>query len=563
MQPEFMQIANAVEAAGYGERGDVVKHYASLLGVSTKTLYRRISAHADSGRKRRSDAGDSQVSDDVIKLLAAMMLNSVRGNGKQTMDIPTARQILETQGYEIPVSNSRLSVLLNERGFNLSQMKAPSPCVRMRSFHPNHVHQVDPSLCLLYYTPDGEQRIIRDSEVYKNKPFMEGKTSLKLWRYVLVDHYSGTICHRYYQTAGENCLTLWEFLLFAWGIKDDRRNIFHGLPKILIWDKGSANTSKAIANACRSLRVKTIPHATENPRAKGAVENANNLVETLFESRLKTQPVGSVDELNEYAAVWDYLFNANLLKHYDARLSRAKLARTDLWQRIGKDELVELPDGAETLLVKNAEQRTVKSDLTVSFVHPRLMGSSSYSLANLPGARPGLEVSVQPIMVSSDGKVLVSYMHDGQQVEDELLPLATDDAGFRLDAPVFGESFKRNPDTDTDRNRKSLVLLIGDDRKPFVETAGEAGIGSLDALKGDGENLMYLPPQGVKLQHPKPSKRLSITEASQRIRGNLGWFDAWCRGYLVENYPDGILEDDIEAICDRFVTMKEDSACTG
>jgi len=31
------------------------------------------------------------------------------------------------------------------------------------------MHQIDPSLCLIYYTPKG-QAIMRDEEFYKNKP---------------------------------------------------------------------------------------------------------------------------------------------------------------------------------------------------------------------------------------------------------------------------------------------------------------------------------------------------------------------------------------------------------
>lgn len=539
-------IVKEIREAKHGERGKLVAKYAKTLGISEKTLYRKINEVSKTNRAKRSDCGSTSLDEDILKLIAAMLLESVRGNGKQTMDIPTARQILLSQGIDIPVSDSRISVLLKERGLDVASMKALTPCIRMRSLHPNHVHEVDPSLCLLYYSPNGEQHIIRDSEAYKNKPFMEGKEPLKLWRYVLVDHYSGTICHRYYQTKGENAVTLWEFLQYAWGIKEEERMVFHGLPEILICDKGSANTSSAIANALRSLRVELIPHATENARAKGSVEDANNLVEKLFESRLKLQPVKSVEELNKYAELWDALFNANLLKGYDSKLTRANESRTDLWLRIKAEELIEFPEGAESLLQKNAVVRVVGSDLTVSF------DGRSYSVANLPGIRPKMEINVQPILVSPDKKVLITYTYNGEDVADERFPIETDEAGFRLDAPVFGVEFKRNADTVQDKARKSLQTLIGDEKTPFIESTGGEGIRALDAIQASDSTVVF-PRVGKPLEvKAKAEKRYSITEASMKIKEMVGFFSLEIRKMMEESYPNGLLESDIEEICKKL-----------
>ena len=534
---EFVRAIQAeLQQARHGEKAAIVLKYSKILGVSDKTLYRRLQEASCSARKTRSDKGASCMDGKTLKVMSAMMFNSVRGNGKQTMDIPTAKQIMTSQGYDVPVSDSRLSVLLKENSLDVRTLKQDAPCIRMRSLHPNHVHEVDPSLCLLYYAPDGTQHMIRDEEAYKNKPFMEGKEKLKLWRYVLVDHTSGTIIHRYYQVAGENQLTLWEFLLYAWGKKANMS--FHGLPEILIWDKGSANTSHAIANACRSLRVKTIPHSTENPRAKGSVENANNLVEKLFESRLKLQPVGSVEELNEYAEQWDMLYNANLLRGYDSRLTRGSFrsARTDIWLTIKPEQLVELPDDAETLLVRNSEKRIVKGDLSFSFSHPRLKASALYSVATLPGVRPKMELDVQPVMVSTDGSVIVSYRFGEETVEEELLPVAIDEAGFRMDAPVFGIEFKRNADTAVDRQRKQLEDLIGDERKPFIalDPAGDGGIRALDAVRSDDGTAVFTPARrgGQVRDIERPVHKLTVTAAAMRIRSRIGFFESWMREIL-------------------------------
>lgn len=550
MRAELGGIINEIRSAGYGRKGELVEKYSKILGVSVKTLYRMLAEASPTGRAKRCDAGESSLDESTLKLIAAMMLNSVRGNGKQTMDIPTARQILLAQGVEIPVCDSRIAVLLKEKGYDIQGMKAAEPCIRMRSLHPNHVHQVDPSLCLLYYSPDGKQHLIRDEEAYKNKPFMQGKEKMKLWRYVMVDHYSGTICHRYYQTEGENMLTLWEFLQYGWGIKENERAVFHGLPEILVCDKGSANTSGAIANALRSLRVQLIPHTVGNARAKGSVEDANNLIEKLFESRLKLQPVSSVEELNEYAEQWDALINANLLEGYDSRLTRAKMARTDLWLKIRPEELVELPEGAASLLMRNAEDRKVDSSLTVS-CRNRL-----YSVAGMVGIRPAMTVKVQPILVSPDNKILVSYMYDGELIEDERLPLEMDEAGFRMDAPVFGVEFKRNADTVQDKARKELKALIGDDGVPFIETTEGRGIRALDAIAPSDDSLV-MPKVGRPLKvAPRPARRYSLVEASRFIRDRLGRFDVNIRQMIIDRFPDGPTDEELETICSELMAKE-------
>jgi hypothetical protein len=77
------------------------------------------------------------------------------------------------------------------------------------------VHEVDPSLCLVYYDR-GQQHIIRDDELYKNKLSKLAELKNKVWRYVLTDHTSGTIIPFYISAKGESQKNLFEFLMFAW-----------------------------------------------------------------------------------------------------------------------------------------------------------------------------------------------------------------------------------------------------------------------------------------------------------------------------------------------------------
>ena len=87
MKAELGGIINEIRSAGYGRKGELVEKYSKILGVSVKTLYRMLAEASPTGRAKRCDAGESSLDESTLKLIAAMMLNSVRGNGKQTMDI--------------------------------------------------------------------------------------------------------------------------------------------------------------------------------------------------------------------------------------------------------------------------------------------------------------------------------------------------------------------------------------------------------------------------------------------------------------------------------------------
>ena len=63
---------------------------------------------------------------------------------------------------------------------------------------------------------------------------------MKCYRYVLTDHFSSSVCVRYYAAMGETALNMYDFLLYAWGKKADPLYVFHGIPETLVWDCGAA-----------------------------------------------------------------------------------------------------------------------------------------------------------------------------------------------------------------------------------------------------------------------------------------------------------------------------------
>jgi hypothetical protein len=243
----------------------------------------------------------------------------------------------------------------------------------------------------------------------------------------LTDHYSSSVCVRYYAAAGETAANMYDFLLYAWGMKETPEYVFHGLPEILIWDCGIANIARATTNALKAFGVKTIPHLPGNSRAKGQVECANNLVECQFESRLRFEPVNSMEELNDAAERWCAAYNGNLLAGLDTRLNRGGKtlgSRSMLWNRIGAGQLRELPDKetCRQVFANGVQTRKVAGDLTVSIVHPKAGRSAKYSVRDLDGVMVGMRVELQPLLVTKEPLCIVTYEAGGAERSFEIAP---------------------------------------------------------------------------------------------------------------------------------------------
>jgi hypothetical protein len=449
-------------AGGGAARKAVVAEMCRMYAFSDSKAYKVLKENGwESGRRPRKDKGRSGLAASDLLAVAGMSKQGIRKNGKATVPVNVARSILEARGVNIPVGDSRLRELLRVNRLAVSDSRVPSPHQAMRTEYPNQVHQADPSVCLTYFPPGGKQKLLDDDKWYKNKNPLEGKP--KCWRYVLTDHYSGSVCVRYYEAPGETAANMYDFLLYAWGKKKSNVNVFHGVPELLIWDCGTANIAKAISNALKAFGVKTAPHLPGKPRAKGQVENGNNLVETHFECRLRFEPVNSIEELNDAAERWYTAFNANLIRGEDCRLGRngRKIGvRAHLWQRIPKEKLRELPDEetCRQVFANGIQTRKVAGDLTVGIVHPRAGRSLRYSVRDLPGILVGMEINLQPLLTAAetDFPCIAFYEHGGNEVSFELKPVVYDSAGFDVNSPVFGKEYKRPKDTERENAGKTV-----------------------------------------------------------------------------------------------------------
>jgi transposase InsO family protein len=463
---ELVALRDALRAAPPkgGERTRLIKAFAAARHQSTSTVYRWLKDHAgfETGRKRRADSGTSRLPVQSLEFIAGSIQQSVRRNGISTQPICVAMNIAHENGLVINVSESRIGALLRSQKMDVKTQATARNHQRLRSEHPNHVHQIDPSLCLVYYL-GGRQQIMTEEQFNKNKPTSLEKVKLKVWRYVRYDHASRCVDARYFEAAGENQRSLFEFLLHTWG--KDAQRLSHGVPRKLLWDKGSEFTSPGIRRLLEALGVDYEAHATHHAWVKGGVENANRLVEMHFESRLRGEPVQTVEQLNASAAAWVRDYNANAITHVDSRAQcddGQLRVRDDLWNLIAHypGALVEMPD-RETCayFMRGKEETRVITDSRITFVHPQTKKSELYVLEPWSHLFSNKQKVVVSPLLLGDGMVRVTLERYGQDAEHiDVAPEREFDAfGRPMSATLIGSERRTAPHTAAQEAAKRIA----------------------------------------------------------------------------------------------------------
>jgi len=558
-------IARELSALGHGERGAVVERAAQHLGWSKSRVYNQLKSTCgwSSERKARADRGTTKQDLKALETIAALQHVGMRKNGKQVMQTPLAIAVAMGNGAAVTVSKSRINALMRQRKMDVRSQRSASAAIEMRSLYPNHVHQVDPSLCLVYYL-NGKQHIISDDKLYKNKLDALAKVQFKCWRYVLVDHASNVIVVRYYIGAGESQENMADFLLYAWGRKPNAP--YHGVPSMLYWDKGSANTAAMVRNMLDALDVRHETHAPGNARAKGAVEGANNTVETKFEALLKTHPVADVDELNMRSEQWSVAYNGNMIPNYDSRLRRRGLpvptARTDLWLLIRADQLRELPDPAACRITLEGKELSRKvKNLRISYKHPRAEKSREYLLGDCDGVSDGDSVMVAPLLYGDCRIVVRAKRYDGEDLSWRIEPVPADghdQFGQATSAPVIGERYAASPDTIADKAAKQLDerAYPGMTQKEIKKAKSKNATPLPDvdgfAVLDQAKTATYMPRNGtvipLAMDVDAAEKPMSRIKAMIAIGSALGRdLTANENSAIRSAYPDGMLQAEVDA----------------
>lgn len=579
---DLLTLRDALGAASPkgGARGALVQAFATTKGCSVQTAYRWLKDNVGWApeRKLRADAGKTRCPDETLHFIASSVNASVRNNGVSTKPICVAMNIAQANGLEVNVSASRIATLMRGKRLDVKAQATARNHQRQRSLHPNHVHQIDPSLCLVFYM--GGKQYIMDAERFnKNKPTAMERIKLKVWRYVRYDHASGSLDVRYFEAAGENQASLFDFLLHTWGQCATR--LSHGVPRLLLWDKGSANTSTGIKRLLDALGVNHITHATHHAWAKGGVEVGNWIVERHFESRLRDEPVTTLEQLNASAEKWVRDYNANALAHIDSRITRddgVKNVRDDLWSLIAHTPgaLVTMPERSVcAYFMRGKEETRVIRDGHITFVHPQSGKSELYKLQDYAkDFANGEKVRVAPMLLG-DCVLRIELDRLGQTpLQVDLSPEREFDVyGRQLSAVVLGDEYKSAPHTAATEARKQLAQttygagtsledaekLRAKNARPFAHFNDGKGVVAHSNL-GAGELPARLLPAAAAVA----TVDLSAVRAAQAVR-LLTQFEAAqalkamglaLSGELIATlktlHPEGVPEDQLDALFGRL-----------
>lgn len=570
----LVDLARELETAAHGEKTTRVAAVAAELGLSVAQLYRRLKGlkvEAKS-RKKRADAGASGLSRREALTLCAIMMESARRNEKRLYSLEDAvrdarvsglirAESIDTKSGEVkPLTISAIRRAMINYRLHPDVLLAPAPVTELISEHPNHVWQIDASLCVLYYLkPEADPRanglrVMDADQFYKNKPRNLARIAAdRVWSYEITDHNSGWIYVQYVMGA-ESSANLCDVLITAMQERGGA-DMMHGRPSILMMDPGSANTSEMARNLCRSLGIRMIVHAPGAARVTGQVENARNIIERKFEAGLRFHPVADLAGLNALAAKWRAHFNAAAVHR------RHKKTRSAQWMTILQEHLVKVPpvEVCRALAVSEPVERMVSAKLRVSFE------GQEYSVAVVPHVNVGEKLLITRNPWRDDSvQVHVTDEH-GQEIFYVAPLVQKSEAGFAIDdGVVIGAAHKRHSETPAQRARKETArLAMGEETDDGVAAArNEKRIPFGGQLKpyqyiDEAQLPEFLPRRGTQHDLVAPiieTPAISVFAIAKRLQPQITEWSPEHYAWLSKNYPSGAKEEEIAAIAERLRT---------
>ncbi|HHU3911838.1 TPA: integrase [Escherichia coli] len=581
----LVSIAAAADAAIHGEKEAVYRAACEELQMSRATLLKKLKGvRMSKPRKQRSDAGKTTLTHDEMLTISGAWLASPRpGNGKKGYSLEDIVDGLRDNGLIIagrtdtetgeffPLSIDAISRALRQHRMHPDQLRAPSPALELASLHPNHVWQLDASICVLYYLKnpakktkgDTGLRVMSAAEFNKNKPRnLDRIVNDRVWSFEITDHTTGWI-YVEYRFGGESAVNFLEVMINAMQERGGA-DVLHGVPKILFTDPGSALVSASLLNMCRAMGICTIQHKAHNARATGSVEKARDIIERKFEGGLRFLRVDDIDELNRLARLWRMKFNRTAIH------SRHCMSRTDAWLRITEEQLVKAPapEICRELAISLPEERTVTGKLRVPF------RGKEYDVSDVPGVFVGDKVMVARNPWSDEEARVVIINDEGFETFHVINAIQKDELWqYSTSAPVIGEEYHQLPETVTRTNRDKVEQ----------HTYGTASREETDAAKKDkalpfggrfnpyldierDDHPAYMPKRGQAsdVRGPRTEQRpMTHVEAAKALRDKfsadgLTWTPEHYR-QLTAQYPDGVPEAALDEVMATLTTPARSS----
>ncbi|EIM8465259.1 DDE-type integrase/transposase/recombinase [Salmonella enterica] len=582
LNQRLMHYADAARHAGHGRKEAIYKTACEELRMSRATLLKKLKAFQPAAqRKQRADAGCSALTREEALVISGAWLESRRNNDKRLYSLESVVKALRTNGMIMagrtdketgeffPLSIDAISRALRSYRLHYDQLQNPAPSLELASKHPNHVWQIDASICVLYYLKNPGKKVKGDTGLrvmdrdtfYKNKPKnLDRIVNDRVWSFELIDHTTNWIYveYRFGGESAENFLSVMINAMQERGGAD----VLHGVPSILYTDPGSALVSASMLNMCRALGIRCLQHKARNAQATGAVEKARDIIECDFEAGLRFCRVETVEELNRYVRLWRMSYNRNHIH------SRYGMSRTESWLRITPEQLIKAPpvDICRELAVAAPEERTVTSKLRVSF------RGQEFSVESVPGACVGdkLQITRNP-WHENEARVIVTD-EDGFEQYLPVYAVEKDEWGYAVNAPVIGERYGQVPATDAQHNRNEVEQRIyGTGNEVETAAARKAGAipfgGRFNPYKeiedAQCNSPVYLPRKGSEAQprvriHQTEAAPLSHVKAAMALQTKLKaqggkWNPSWYQ-YLMDHYPDGIPEHQLDLIMQELLT---------
>lgn len=562
----------------HGSKGKAIEQLMASTGASRSKVYRMLGqVTVRPQRKPRADKGQVALNLQEAQTISAWLMEGLRK--KNTKQLRTVEQALQELRYAglvraervdtatgevLPLSVSAVARALRAYGLHPDQLLRPAPAVAIQSLHPNHVWEIDASLCVLYYLSNATGaskkasglQVMDADKFYKNKPkALERIESERVWRYLVVDHYSGALfCH--YVMGAESGHNLVEAFIHAVTPRTvaGQTDPFCGVPFMLYMDPGSANTGALLKNLARRLAVRVDWHAPGNARATGGVEKPQDIWECAFESALRSECIGSLDQLNEAACVYSRFFNATRVHTRHGR------TRTDMWLTITVEQKRMAPsmDMLRLLATHSPEDRKVEPwpGPVVRFA------GKVYDVSKVPNVMIGEKLPITYSPYVQDHACVVCLGSDGNENLVLVPEVQYNEAGFPVKANIFGEGPRQAADTVLQTNRKLVERLAmgaetdeaaAANRKAKVPALGGA-VRPLDQAR----NTVLptpLPKRGVEVDlHTTTAatehavRLLTHFEAMQWLARNGCKLDAAGFARLKADHPMGVPEDALEAI---------------